>query len=162
MPEPSSGTKPIAVAGFAIAVLGISVLVLRGEILARHWPLMAVQAGAIALMVWARLTFGLRSFNIGAAPTEGELITAGPYRFWRHPIYAAVIIFAAAAAASRPSPLAIGSAFAVVAGLGLRMYSEEQLLAEKYPAYGSYAAKTARVIPGIFAILLLTAQLRGS
>jgi protein-S-isoprenylcysteine O-methyltransferase Ste14 len=34
----------------------------------------------------ARVTFGGRSFHVGANPTEGGLVTKGPYRFVRHPI----------------------------------------------------------------------------
>jgi hypothetical protein len=34
-----------------------------------------------ALMIWARLTFGLRSFHPAANPTRGGLVTTGPYIF---------------------------------------------------------------------------------
>ena len=146
----SNGAGRTAIAGFGVAVLGIALLYVRGALFARHWPLMAVQAGAVGLMIWARLTFGLRSFNLGAAPTEGELVTAGPYRFWRHPIYAAVIIFVSAAAASRPGLITFALALAVAAGLFLRMRSEEQFLLQKYPGYRAYIARTARVVPGLF------------
>jgi protein-S-isoprenylcysteine O-methyltransferase Ste14 len=153
MPD-SHAAKPAAIAGFALAVLGIALLYLRGAIFAREWPLMAVQAAAVALMLWARLTFGLRSFNLGAAPTQGDLVTSGPYRFWRHPIYAAVIIFVSAAAASHPGWITFALAALVAGGLFLRMRSEEQFLMEKYPGYRAYIAKTARVVPGVFALLI--------
>jgi hypothetical protein len=39
------------------------------------------------------LTFGARSFHAGANPTDGGVVTAGPYRFFRHPIYAAILYF---------------------------------------------------------------------
>jgi protein-S-isoprenylcysteine O-methyltransferase Ste14 len=160
MSEPSSRAKAIALAGFATAVAAIVILSLRGEILAKHWPMMIAQACAVLLMIWARLTFGLRSFNLGAAPTDGDLVTTGPYRVWRHPIYAAVIIFTAAAAASHRSWPAVACAVAVIVGLLLRMRSEEQFLSARYPAYPGYAAKTARIIPGVFAWVLLAARLR--
>jgi len=44
-------------------------------------------------MLWARLTFGGRSFHAGANPTAGGVVTTGPYRFVRHPIYAAILYF---------------------------------------------------------------------
>jgi protein-S-isoprenylcysteine O-methyltransferase Ste14 len=156
----SSAAKPVALAGFAVAVLAIAIMALRGEIFAQHWPLIAVQAGAVALMIWARLTFGLRSFNAGAAPTAGELVTTGPYRFWRHPIYAAVILFAIAAALSHQTASAFACTAAIIGGMSLRMRSEEQFLSENYPGYRSYAAKTARILPGIFTWILLLARLR--
>ena len=42
-----------------------------------------VQAAAALLMIWARLTFGMRSFHASANPTEGGLVTRGPYRWLR-------------------------------------------------------------------------------
>jgi hypothetical protein len=80
MPDRNGAGGVIAIAGFIVAVIAIALLALGGEIFARQPLLMLVQALAVVLMVWARLTFGLRSFNPGAAPTEGELVTTGPYR----------------------------------------------------------------------------------
>jgi len=140
----------IAVAGFAVAVIAIAMMALRREIFARQPLLIAVQVLAALLMVWARLTFGLRSFNVAAAPTEGQLVTTGPYRYWRHPIYAAVIIFVASAAISHASWSAAMLACVVAGGLYLRMRNEEKLLSQQYPQYREYAAHTARVIPGLF------------
>jgi protein-S-isoprenylcysteine O-methyltransferase Ste14 len=150
MPDLSGAGGVTALAGFIVAVIAIALLAVSGEILARQPLLMLVQALAVVLMVWARLTFGLRSFNPGAAPTEGELVTTGPYRYWRHPIYAAVIIFVATAAISHATWKAAALALIVAGGLYLRMRSEERLLATRYTAYRAYAARTARVIPGLF------------
>ena len=44
-------------------------------------------------MVAARITFGRRSFHAAANPTEGGLVTTGPYAYIRHPIYAAILYF---------------------------------------------------------------------
>src|SRR5215216_6718382 len=100
MTESPRSRNAVAITAFSVAVIGLVGLYLRHEIFARQWPLRVVQGFAVLLMIWARLTFGMRSFNPGASPTEGGLITTGPYRFWRHPIYAAVIIFVAAGAIS--------------------------------------------------------------
>ena len=48
---------------------------------------------AFLLILWARVTFGRRSFHVVANPTEGGLVTSGPYRYIRHPIYAAICLF---------------------------------------------------------------------
>ena len=62
-----------------------------------------IQVLAALLMVWARLTFGIRSFHGTANPTAGGLITTGPYRYLRHPIYAAILYFLWAGIAAHPS-----------------------------------------------------------
>jgi protein-S-isoprenylcysteine O-methyltransferase Ste14 len=135
------------VVAFALMVLGLIWLMLRSEILARSWVAIAVQALAVLLMIAARLTFGRRSFHAAANPTAGGLVTTGPYRFWRHPIYAAVLYFTWAAALDYHAAPAIGAAMLVTIGAVVRMYAEESLLVTAYPDYAAYSARTARVIP---------------
>jgi protein-S-isoprenylcysteine O-methyltransferase Ste14 len=110
---------------------------------------LAVQALSFALMVWARLTFGARSFHAGANPTEGGLVTSGPYRFIRHPIYAAALCFIWAGVLSHFSEenFLLGSVAA--AGAWLRMHAEERLLVVRYPDYSDYARRTKRIIPSL-------------
>jgi protein-S-isoprenylcysteine O-methyltransferase Ste14 len=128
-------------------IVGLAWLMLRHEILARSGVGIAVQALAIVLMIAARLTFGRRSFHAAANPTAGGLVTTGPYRFWRHPIYAAVLYFMWAAALDYHSAPAISAATLATIGALVRMYAEETLLVTTYPDYAAYRARTARVIP---------------
>jgi protein-S-isoprenylcysteine O-methyltransferase Ste14 len=109
----------------------------------------AVQALSLLFFVWARATFGRRSFHAAADPTEGGLVTTGPYRYVRHPIYLAISLFAAAGALGRPSP---GSLFLllVFAGVALRVTAEEKLVTERYPEYREYARRTPRIVPFLF------------
>src|SRR6478672_4144707 len=58
------------------------------------------QALSLLLFLWARVTFGRRSYHVVADPTEGGLVTTGPYRYIRHPIYAASWVFTSAGAAA--------------------------------------------------------------
>src|SRR6478672_2769899 len=71
----------------------------------------ALQVAAAVLMLWARVTFGARSFHATANPTEGGLVTNGPYRYWRHPIYAAILLFLWAGVLTHPlEPVGLGLA----------------------------------------------------
>ena len=128
-------------------VAGLMWLIVRREILARSAVGIAIQAGAIALMIAARVTFGRRSFHAAANPTAGGLVTNGPYRWWRHPIYAAILYFIWAAAVNYHSTPAVIAALLITLGTGVRMYAEEMLLVKMYPDYAAYRARTARVIP---------------
>ena len=110
----------------------------------------AIQVLAVLLMIWARLTFGLRSFHAVANPTSGGLVTRGPYRWLRHPIYSAILYFVWAGIAAHPSGSSILVALLASALLGVRMVGEERLLREMYPEYAEYARDTARVLPYIF------------
>jgi protein-S-isoprenylcysteine O-methyltransferase Ste14 len=101
-------------------------------------------------MIWARITFGFRSFHAAANPTEGGLVTHGPYRFLRHPIYTAIVLFTFAGAFSHPSLAASGLAVVVLAGSLARILPEERLLRARYPEYAAYASRTRRMIPYVF------------
>src|SRR5215213_5359614 len=86
--------RVISVLCFALMVAGSVGLTTGHTLLAREPIGIAAQAAAVSLMIWARLTLGRRSFHAAADPTAGGLVTTGPYRYLRHPIYAAVLCFA--------------------------------------------------------------------
>ena len=115
-----------------------------------HGPVsIGFQAVAVLLMIWARVTFGMRSFHYAANPTEGGLVTTGPYRYMRHPIYAAILLFVWTGVAANASPLGVALGLAATAMLALRIVFEERLVRRRYPEYDDYARRTKRVIPFI-------------
>jgi protein-S-isoprenylcysteine O-methyltransferase Ste14 len=136
-----------SVVAFLLMVAGLVWLLWRGEALARSIPAISIQICAVALMVSARVAFGRRSFHASATPTAGGVVTSGPYRWVRHPIYAAVLYFVWSAAIDVRSPQALAAAAVVTAGAAVRMYAEERLLLRQYPEYAGYRERTARVIP---------------
>jgi protein-S-isoprenylcysteine O-methyltransferase Ste14 len=136
-----------SVLAFALMVAGLIWLVQRNEIVARTVPAMVVQSAAAALMIAARISFGMRSFHAAANPTSGGLVTTGPYRWLRHPIYAAIMYFIWATAIDHHTTPAILSAVMITTGAAIRMYAEEHLLVGMYPEYTAYSSRTARVVP---------------
>jgi protein-S-isoprenylcysteine O-methyltransferase Ste14 len=136
-----------SIVALALMVAGLVWLIVRGELFARSPVAVACQVIGVVLMIWARVTFGRRSFHAAANPTAGGLVTTGPYRWLRHPIYSAILYFAWSAAIDSHSVQAFAAAGLVTAGAAARMYAEETLLARTYPDYIAYSARTARVIP---------------
>jgi protein-S-isoprenylcysteine O-methyltransferase Ste14 len=141
--------------GFLLGVLALAALVLRHAILAGGPVAAAIQVLAVGLMVWARVVFGSRSFHASAEATEGGLVTTGPYRVIRHPIYTAVLLFAAAGVLSHLNPINVLLLLVVGAGMGARIAAEERLIIEAYPEYVEYAARTKRLIPFVFSMAAL-------
>jgi len=89
-----------------------------------------------------------RSFSI--MPEARELVTSGPYRFVRHPIYLAEEI---ATIGSVMQFLSTWTAMLLLVQIAFqlrRIWNEEALLAEVFPQYATYKEKTARVVPGIY------------
>src|SRR5262249_26732912 len=92
-----------SIAGLWAMVVGFAGLILGHAILSSAPLVVGAQVAAVALMFWARITFGRRSFHAAADPTEGGLVTTGPYRFIRHPIYTAACLFCWTAVLSHAS-----------------------------------------------------------
>jgi protein-S-isoprenylcysteine O-methyltransferase Ste14 len=128
----------------------ILLLYMRHALVTTNSVGIVLQVLAVLLMLWARLTFGMRSFHATANPTAGGLVTAGPYRYWRHPIYAAALLFIwAGILAHGALPTFIDLALGALAtGMTLvRVLAEEQLLRAAMPDYAAYANSTRRFIP---------------
>jgi protein-S-isoprenylcysteine O-methyltransferase Ste14 len=137
----------MSVVAFAAMVGGIVGLYYEGALFASRPVAVAIQVGAFALMIAARVAFGRRSFHAAANPTGGGVVTAGPYAYIRHPIYAAVIYFSWAGALDHFSPVAAACAALISAGAVVRMLMEERLLLVRYPDYASYRARVKRILP---------------
>lgn len=142
--------KAVSLVALLLMVAGIAGLLAIDSLFARTPAGVAAQVAAIGLMIWARVTFGRRSFHASADPTAGGLVTTGPYRFIRHPIYTAASLFAWAGAASNWSARAGYLATLLTLGAVIRMLCEERLVVEKYPEYREYARRTRRMVPYVF------------
>jgi len=139
--------KSISGLGLLLMVLALGVLVMRGSFFGESPIPIAVQIAAVLLMLWARRTFGWRSFHATANPTEGGLVTGGPYKFLRHPIYAAALYFTWSGVLSHLDPVNVILGILAIAGGVIRMLSEEKLLVERHPDYAEYAKHTKRIVP---------------
>jgi protein-S-isoprenylcysteine O-methyltransferase Ste14 len=89
-----------------------------------------------------------RSFSIMAETRR--LVTTGPYRFVRHPLYLAeeiamIGLFMQFASMWTAPLLAAQIAFQL-----RRMHNEELILAARFPQYTGYQRTTARLIPGVY------------
>ncbi len=123
-------TNGLAVDNLALEVLG-TILVLSG----------------LGFAVWARIYLGRNWGMPMTRKDEPELVTSGPYRFVRHPIYSGILL--AVLGTSLATNIYWLIAFALLAVYFV--YSaqvEEKLMASSFPeAYASYRAHTKMLIP---------------
>ncbi len=89
-----------------------------------------------------------RSFSI--FPQARALVTNGPYRFVRHPLYLTEQIATFGIMWQFQQPWAFLVALASFALQFPRMHYEEEILAQTFPDYRDYAERTARLIPGVY------------
>ena len=98
---------------------------------------------AIIILFWLG-----RSFTI--LPEARRLVTSGPYRYIRHPLYLVSIIASIGAMMQFEQPWA----FVLVAAAGAlqiaRLHYEERVLGDALPEYAGYAARTWRLLPGVY------------
>jgi protein-S-isoprenylcysteine O-methyltransferase Ste14 len=105
-----------------------------------------ILVGSVAA-VYALLRLG-RSFSMMAEARQ--LVTSGPYRFVRHPLYLAEELailgaFVQFASLWTALLLAVQVAFQL-----RRMHHEETVLSATFPEYIGYQRKTARLIPWVY------------
>jgi protein-S-isoprenylcysteine O-methyltransferase Ste14 len=110
-------------------------------------PLLAGAAVGLAAL-WANRP---GNFNIHPHPhPKGALVRHGPYRWVRHPMYSAVLLFGLACVVAAPSAETFGYLVSLMLVLLGKARIEERLLLAKHPDYAGYAAATKRLLPGLF------------
>ncbi|HTR96191.1 MAG TPA: isoprenylcysteine carboxylmethyltransferase family protein [Trebonia sp.] len=108
---------------------------------------LAVWALGLALAIWARFYLGR---NWGMPMTrreEPDLVTTGPYRLIRHPIYTGIIVAVAGTALATSLYGLIGVAV-LLAYFAYSARTEERFLTERFPdTFPPYKARTKMLIP---------------
>ena len=100
-----------------------------------------------AAAVYTLLKLG-RSFSMMAEARR--LVTSGPYRFVRHPLYLAEEL---AIIGISMQFFSLSAAFVLAVQIAFqlrRMHNEEAVLAKSFPEYAAYQQRTARLLPGIY------------
>jgi protein-S-isoprenylcysteine O-methyltransferase Ste14 len=100
-----------------------------------------------ALIILAICRLG-RAFSI--TPQARRLVTGGPYRLVRHPLYAAEEIAIVGILLQHAWWAALAFLAVHLTLQVRRMLYEESLLRAVFPDYDAYAARTARLIPGVW------------
>jgi protein-S-isoprenylcysteine O-methyltransferase Ste14 len=135
---------------FGVAVIGLAFLIFTKHLFSSHPIGIMIQVLSAGLMIWARITFGIRSFHSVANTTKGKLVTSGPYHLLRHPIYVSVIYFVWAGVLSTPVIATIAAAAIITISLIIRMLLEEKFLKLDYDEYIAYSKHTYLIIPFLF------------
>ena len=137
--------RAVIATALAIDALGLSVAqpVTRPDAAGLATAFMT--AGTL-LAFWAAWSLG-RSFSL--LPQARRLVTDGPYRYVRHPIYLGGFLITLGEVWLRWSPLVVGLNLVFVAAQVARLRYEEALLERTFPEYAEYRARTSCVIPGI-------------
>jgi protein-S-isoprenylcysteine O-methyltransferase Ste14 len=144
----ASGFYPrfAAVAG---TFLGLAIMVLPARELSvpLHVASTLLIVGGIVFALYAVLELG-RSLSM--LPEARRLVTNGPYSVIRHPLYLGEAVALVGVTLQYLSPWALALLALQCIFQLERMKNEELVLSGAFPDYRDYAARTARLVPGLY------------
>ena len=135
----------------ALVTLQLALIALLLKSLPREWPpwaALALLAVAGVLGIWTLAMNRPGNFNIRPEVKSGaRLVTTGPYRYVRHPMYVCILLAGVATLLWRPAWWRLGVLGALAIVLHVKSGIEERAMLKVHPDYASYRARTARWIP---------------
>jgi len=147
---------PILAVGFVawLVVMGLDAVRFRWS----HVPLWLQLVGSVLLLLsyyLFYLTFRENTYLSPAVRIQKErgqkVVSTGPYRHVRHPMYAGFTLYVFGTALTLGSWVGVASGLLLVAAIARRAIFEESMLQRELPGYEEYMTKVRyRLIPGIW------------
>ena len=137
---------PVAFVACAAAIAGA--VALQGP--ADGVPVQALVAGEVIALVssaWLLASVLALGRCFGILPEARGLVTRGPYRLVRHPVYLGELGVCAGLVVGAPTVWNLACAAVILAAQIVRMGLEERALEAEFPEYASYALHTSRLTP---------------
>lgn len=127
----------------------IAIIAVRADPARMGPAFVALLVAGLAVGAWALAANRPGNFNIRPEIKEGAtLVTHGPYRWVRHPMYLAVMVTMAAFCAAGDA-VQWGLWAALLGVLAAKARREERGLLVAHPAYAGYRARTRAILPYI-------------
>jgi protein-S-isoprenylcysteine O-methyltransferase Ste14 len=129
---------------------GIAFLLLTGHLFAAP-PWVFLELFGAGLLGWAVVTMQPHRVNpLPELRRDARLVTRGPYRWIRHPMYTGLLIALLALVLDRWTVTRF-TAWSGLAGLlVVKLNYEERLLRRRFAEYGAYCKRTWRLIPRVY------------
>jgi protein-S-isoprenylcysteine O-methyltransferase Ste14 len=134
----------------AVQFLSMGLIVFTGSIIPAGIYLFLLLAGII-LVAWAIKTMKPGNFNVVPDLKENsKLVTKGPYRYIRHPMYSAVLVTMLSLVLNDFSVYRLMLWLILFVDLFLKLSYEEEILKDNFFEYPEYIKQTKRLIPFLF------------
>ncbi len=134
-----------------VQFLCLGLIAMTGPLIASNPMLLAAELLGILLGLWAVWVMRIGNFNVTpTVKTGAKLVEAGPYRFIRHPMYAALLLVTLPLVLDHFSTLRLAIWLVLLVDLVLKLSHEEQLLASAVEGYSGYMSRSKKLLPLIF------------
>jgi protein-S-isoprenylcysteine O-methyltransferase Ste14 len=135
-----------------LMLAGILVPVWHGELASgpTRWIAASLLLAGMALGLASRRALGA-SFTPYPHPVEGgSRVERGPYRYVRHPMYAAIVAAFAGWALLWQCAMGALITAALLVFFDLKARREERWLAQAHPGYDEYKRRTRKLVPFLY------------
>jgi protein-S-isoprenylcysteine O-methyltransferase Ste14 len=126
-------------------------IAVSGPVFAKGMNGILIESAGIFLAVVA--VFTMKPGNANITPRirrNGVLVTSGPYRLIRHPMYLAQVIAVLPLVVDYFSWYRLAAIVILTIDLLFKIVYEEKRLLNHFPDYAEYAKKTKKLIPGLY------------
>lgn len=130
--------QPILLSGWSLSFRGDWLFFVAGVV---------VSLGGLGLNRWGRTHLGKFFVESTEIQHDHRLITTGPYRYMRHPIYTSLMMIATGLLLANPSVLMLFACIYAYVDFSLAARRDEKLLKEELPGYSDYMTRTPRFLP---------------
>lgn len=102
-----------------------------------------------ALVIWSQRVLGAQWSISARLLTDHRLVTTGPYRYVRHPIYLAMMLLLVATGLAMTTPSVLATALVLyIGGTLVRIRAEETLMRDAFGAeFMAYRARVPALFP---------------
>ncbi len=114
-------------------------------------PGIILTVSGLITALWARIFLGRNWSNYITYKKEHELITTGPYKLLRHPIYSGTLLMLAGTFLYYGNLIILIILMMFAAMVAWRMSKEEEAMTELFgEKYADYMKRTKRLVPWIY------------
>lgn len=113
-----------------------------------RWTGAVLMAAGMTAALWSLWHLGRNVTPTAVARSRAELVTSGPYRWVRHPLYSSMLLTVPGCALLAANALVLVGGLATVAVILFRTGREETELIERFgDRYIGYMERTGRILP---------------